>query len=61
MVESSKRFNSDEEPAKKASNEFSPPEKAPETQTAKQAEDEFEVEDRLKKLGGVEPKKGPGQ
>ena len=52
MREKSKQFTSEEEPAKKAATEFAPPEKTPQPSAPKKLDSEFEVEERLKKLGG---------
>ncbi|MGV3485322.1 MAG: hypothetical protein ACO1RT_12960 [Planctomycetaceae bacterium] len=51
MREKSKQFASDEEPAKKAASEFAAPEKTPQPSAPKKMDSEFEVEERLKKLG----------
>ncbi len=50
MPEPEKQFASEEKPAKKLAGEFEPPQKTPKSPIAKQATEEFEVQERLEKL-----------
>jgi hypothetical protein len=62
MPEPEKQFASEEKPAKKLAGEFEPPQKSPETPVAKQATEEFEVQERLDSPKKPDPKsKSPSQ
>lgn len=52
MREKSKQWASEDEPAKQATQEFDAAQKTPQPPAAKKLDSEFEVEERLKKLGG---------
>ncbi len=56
MPKPEKQFASADKPAKKLAGEFEPPQKTPPTTVAKQATEEFEVQERLEKLHDPEPK-----